>query len=412
MSMKAAFFSENRRKLVQRLQADGIEAPIIIAAHGMLQRSADTTFPFQQDSSFWYLTGINIPDLIVVLHKGEEFIIVPKRDTVRETFDGAINTKKLESETGIKVFLDDTEGWRKIDEIIKKTKKFATFTPGPSYYEKHGFYANPARNAFTSRMNALGADLEAIDIKPVVATMRMIKQPDEIRALQKAIDITTDTLLEIAKPERLKSYKYEYELEADVTRGFRFRGARGHGFDPIVAGGMNATTLHYIDNNSPLSADDLVILDVGAAKDGYAADISATVSLSCNPTKRQLEVYAAVADVQNYAYGLLKPGTLLKEYEKAVEVYMGDVLQGLGLIEKTDHENIRKYFPHAVSHFLGIDVHDIGDYSLPLQPGVVMTVEPGIYIPDEKLGVRIEDDVLLTDTGIEILSRRMSKSLV
>jgi Xaa-Pro aminopeptidase len=241
--------------------------------------------------------------------------------------------------------------------------------------------------------------------------MRIIKQPEEITAIRKAIKITEDAIKETVRPSKLPKYNFEYEIEASVTKGMRFRGARGHAFDPIVAAGINACTLHNVSNESELNKRDLVVIDVGAEYENYAADITRTYSLSTKPSKRQKDVYAAVKDTQEYAISLLMPGKLLKEYEEQIESYMGEKLRSLGLIKSINRENVRRYFPHATSHFLGLNVHDIGEYDKPLQPGAVITAEPGIYIKEEAIGVRIEDDVLITAKGNQVLSTRLPKNL-
>ncbi len=230
-------------------------------------------------------------------------------------------------------------------------------------------------------------------------------------ALQKAIDITVASLKESTKAAKLKSYAYEYELEAEIARGFRSRGATGHAFEPIVASGAAACTLHNVANNGVLSADDLVVIDIGAEVEHYAADITRTISVGGSPSRRQQVVYAAVLEVQDYALGLLRPGIMLKEYEQQIEQFMGEKLRELGLIKTINHEQVRTFYPHSTSHFLGLNVHDVGHYDRPLEPGVVITVEPGIYIPAEGIGIRVEDDVLITETGIKILTDKLSRDL-
>ncbi len=239
----------------------------------------------------------------------------------------------------------------------------------------------------------------------------MVKQPPELIALQQAIDITIDSLQALTAVDTFNTYHSEYEFEADLSREFRFRAATGHAFAPIIAGGARACTLHNVSNAAPLMPNSLVVLDVGAEVAHYAADITRT-RVYGQPTHRQQEIFDAVLDVQAYALELLKPGTQLKEYEQAVETYMGATLRKLKLITTAGSPDIRKYFPHATSHFLGLDVHDVGDYSLPLTPGVVLTCEPGIYIPEEGIGVRIEDDILITETGNRVLSQRLPKTLM
>jgi len=281
----------------------------------------------------------------------------------------------------------------------------------PAYVELYGLYTNPARATLVTRLKAQRRELALLDVNAHLGRLRMVKQPPELAAIQSAIDITIKTMKESLRPAKLRRYAFEYELEAELGRGFRRRGAQRHAFEPIVAGGPRACTLHNVANNGTLSADELLVVDVGAEVSHYAADITRTVSLS-QPSRRQQAVHAAVLDVQRFAFGLLKPGTLIKDYEQQIEHYMGEKLRELGLLKTITHAAVRKFYPHATSHFLGLDVHDAGDYERPLEPGVVMTVEPGIYIPREGIGVRIEDDVLITPKGIKILTDKLSRNLV
>jgi Xaa-Pro aminopeptidase len=177
-----------------------------------------------------------------------------------------------------------------------------------------------------------------------------------------------------------------------------------------VAGGKNACTLHNVSNTAPLNSGELVVCDVGAEVSHYAADITRTVCVG-KPSARQKAIYAAVLDVQAYALTLLKPGANLKKYEQQVAKRMGEELKNLGLVKRADKKSVRKYFPHATSHFLGLNVHDVGDYQVPLEPGMVLTCEPGIYIPEEGIGVRLEDDVLITKSGNKVLSAACAKRL-
>ena len=173
-----------------------------------------------------------------------------------------------------------------------------------------------------------------------------------------------------------------------------------------MASDLNATTIHYTDNNEPLKNKNFILIDGGAEVENYVADISRTYFIK-TPTKRQKAVYTAVKEVQEYAINLLGPGVILKNYEKLVEAYMGEKLRELGLIKTISSENVRKFFPHGTTHFLGLDAHDSGDYERPLEPGMVLTVEPGIYIPKEKIGIRIEDDFLVTEDGLKNLSQKV-----
>lgn len=401
------FFSGNRARLRELFTGT---APIVITAHGQLQRSGDTTFPFQQDSNFWYLTGIDEPDVILVMDKTKDYLIVPFRDDKRSTFDGEISAQELTRISGIESVYDSTEGWKQFDTRLRKVKHVATIAAPPRYLEAYGMYTNPARSRVIKRLKDYNNNLELLDISEHLVRLRMVKQPDEIAAIRRATTITSESLRAAVTSAKRQKYAYEYEIEAELIRGFRKRGARGHAFDPIVASGKNATTIHYLANAAPLSSDDLVVIDVGAEFNHYAADITRTVPLSV-ASRRQEQIIAAVAEVQLYAYEQLWPGVRIREYETAIEHFMGEKLRELGLIKTIDSDQVRQYYPHATSHHLGLNVHDIADYERALEPNMVITVEPGIYIPEEGIGVRIEDDVLITESGIEVITSSLPTRL-
>lgn len=401
------FFAGNRERLRQLFTGT---APIVVTANGLLQRGGDSTYPFEQDASFWYLTGIDDPDIVLVIDKAREYLIVPRREETRVAFDGAVDESHATRISGIQTVYDEKEGWRQLGSRLKRAKHVATLAPAPAYVEAHGLYANPARAALVQKMRDINDSLELLDLNQHLARLRSIKQEPELLAIQEAIDITIATLKDVTKPTKLAKYAYEYELEADIFQGFRKRGAAGHSFEPIVASGQRACTLHNVANNGKLASDELVVLDVGAAVDHYAADITRTVSLSA-PSKRQQAVFDAVLEVQAFAFTLMKPGALIRENEEKVEHLIGEKLRELGLIKSIEHDEVRHFYPHATSHFLGLNVHDIGDYNRPLEPGMVLTVEPGIYIHDESIGIRIEDDVLITEKGCKVLSGRLPRKL-
>lgn len=401
------FFAGNRQKLRELFTGT---APIIVAANGLLQRGADSTYSFAQDANFWYLTGIDEPDLLLVLDRDKEYLIVPGRSASRRAFDGIIENEPLTRRSGIQTIYDDEAGWKHLTSRLNKVKHVATLAVPPAYIDHFGLYTNPARSALVSRLKEYKPELELLDLNHHLTRLRMVKQPAELAAIQAAIDITILSIREAAQPARLRTYSFEYELEARLTQGFRKRGAAGHAFEPIVAGGERACTLHNVANNGQLSADELVIMDVGAEVEHYAADITRTVSLAM-PSRRQQVVHAAVLEVQKFAFGLLGPGVLLKDYEQQIEHYMGEKLRELNLIKIISHDEVRTFYPHSTSHFLGLNVHDAGDYDRPLEPGMVLTVEPGIYISAEEIGVRIEDDVLITHQGIKVLTDKLSREL-
>ena len=401
----AEFFVGNRARLKDFVQDT---APIILTANGLLQQSTDSTYPFKQDGNFWYVSGINEPDITLVIDKNTEYLILPEQSNYQRYFNGAIDSSKLSKISGINNVLLHNEGENLLHSLLKKSKKVATLTPSPSFVKEMGFYTNPSRQAFISRIHDKNDKCEFLDLRKQFGQLRMVKQQSEIEAIQSAIDVTIKTLQSLKK--KINSYGFEYQVDADIAHGFRSNGADGVAFDSIVAGGANACIVHYMDNNDTLRKDDLLLFDVGAEANGYAADISRTYSRGI-ASERQKQVHAAVCEVQDYAYSLLKPGVLLREYEKQIREFMGIKLQELSLIDNLDPAEIRKYYPHSTSHFLGFDVHDVGDYDRPLESGVVITVEPGIYIPEEGIGVRIEDDILITKSGSINLSRKLSRNL-
>ena len=403
----ADFFTGNR----QRLQSSvGPYKLIVIAANGLLQRGGDSSYSFCQDANFWYLTGIDEPDLLLVIDGETEYLIVPPRDASRTAFDGAIDDTTLTQRSGIPYIYETDAGWAKLAKRIKVAQQVATIKAAPSYIARYGLYANPARARLTKQLKAITTELKLNDIAAEIVRLRMIKQAPELEAIQAAINITAATIKAATTASKLPKYQYEYELEAEISRGFRARGATGHAFEPIVAGGKRACTLHNVANNSHLQAGELVVIDIGAEVEHYAADITRTVSTG-TPSPRARAVHDAVAEIQQYAFSLLKPGVILGDYEQLIEACTGQKLLELGVITEASHENIRRYYPHSASHFLGLNVHDAGDYDLPLAPGMVITVEPGIYIPEESIGVRIEDDVLITKNGIRVLSKKLPSQL-
>ena len=404
----SSFFISNRERLKQLFTGT---APIVITANGLLQQASDEPYPFHQDRSFWYLTGIDEPGIVLVMDKAKEYLIVPPRETVREQFDGSIDFDELSRISGIQTIMYEKEGRRQLEARIKKVQHVATLAANPRFIDYLGMYTNPARADLIQRLKDANPNLELLDLRTHLSRMRMIKQEAELAAIQKAIDITIDTLKEITRPKQLAKYAHEYEIEADLTRGFRRRGATGHAFTPIVAGGERTCTLHHIRNQDPLVSGELLVMDVGAQADFYASDLTRTFAIGGHASRRQQLVYESVQEAQRFALSLLKPGTMLREYEKQMEEFVGEKLRELGLIKSIDRDSVRQYFPHATSHFLGLDTHDAGDYDHPLEPGVVLAVEPGIYIPEEALGVRIEDNVVITADGNTVLSARLPQEL-
>ncbi|HAC56108.1 TPA: hypothetical protein DCF80_01280 [Candidatus Saccharibacteria bacterium] len=398
--MNPDFYQKNRRALLDKI---GGGALVVITGYGEVQRTHDAASWFEQEANFWYLTGVELPDWWLVLDgtHGTEWLVSPEISDTQAVFDGSFSPETIKSGSGIKTIIERDEAVRRLRQLIKHHSIVYT-TEQPSYLREHGhFQLNSAQAELKKTLERTFQTVQLCNRE--LAELRTIKQPEETTAIQAAIDVTIGAIE--AMKQNLSGAKYEYELDAILTQAIRSKGAR-HAYDPIVASGINACTLHYVKNQGRLSKKELVLLDVGARVNGYAADISRTYSLG-TPTKRQHAVHDAVREAQERCINLLKPGLSLQEYQAECEHIMKTALTSL----KLSTERYREYFPHAMGHGLGVDVHDnlVGHSSL--RPGMVLTVEPGIYIRDEQIGVRIEDDILITENGFKNLSARLSTEI-
>lgn len=392
------FFVQNRRALLERVETKFIA----IAANSELQRSGDSSFPFRQDSNFWYLTGIEQPNYILVITPKEEFLIKPNRHWVKDVFDGVITDASLSKSSGIAQILEARKGWQKLTKLLNEQKKVSTLFP---MVDRHfNVTANPARRQLIQKMRRRAPALQADDVRRVMAQMRMVKQAPEIKAIKTAIQITSDTLKDVFQPEWYKNYKFEYELEADIFAGFRKRGATSLAFPILLATGKKACQIHPTENDSPLTRGQMLLMDLGAEYKNYSSDISRTLPIGKKFTARQKQVFEAVKELEEYAANLLRPGVYIREYEQIMEEKMGETLKNLGVIKRLTRRNIRKYYPHATSHMMGLDTHDSADYTKPLEKNMILTIEPGIYLPQENIGIRIEDDFIVTADGVESLT--------
>ncbi len=396
------FFAANRERTVALLKG----SILVVPGYASMQRSNDTAFRFEQEANFWYLAGINQPDwwLIIDGKRAHSTLVAPKIDEVHALFDGALSLQDALSISGVDEVVDRAAGLARLRQLARSHRFVYTVDqPSSDYFN---FTLNPAARDMRDHLTRLFDTVQ--DFRPKLAGLRAVKSLAEIEAMQAAVDLTVDAFKLIQ--ERIATYKYEYEIEADFTQFFRRNGAEGHAYDPIVAAGEHACTLHYIENNGKLKKGTLVLLDIGARHQGYAADITRTYAYGAI-TKRQRAVHMAVQRAQAACIALLKPGEPVGTYLEAVDAIMADELIGLGLMADRKDERYRRYFPHAISHGLGVDVHDALGKPTVFVPGMVLTVEPGIYIPEEKLGVRIEDDILITETGHRNLSAKLSTAL-
>lgn len=402
--MTLAFAQDNRKKLVDAFS----KKLIVVTAYSQMQRSNDASFTFEQEANFLYLTGIDVPDWRVIIDGQDNklWLVAPDVDSLHQTFDGSLSWDDATRISGIENIITSKQANELLIELSKKYKTVYTLGKDP-YSNHYDFHQNPAGQNLRRYLKSYFSDIK--DCRLELAQLRAIKKPAEIRAIRKAIALTIDAFNLVKN--KLPELKYEYEVEAEFSYYFKKNGAAGHAYDPIVAVAKNACTLHYIDNKDAIQKNTLLLLDIGARVGGYAADITRTYAIS-TPTSRQIEVHRAVEQAHHEIIELLKPGLAVVEYQKSVDCIMQHALITLGLLnDRTDVATYRKYFPHAISHGLGIDVHDSLGRPDKFAAGMILTVEPGIYIPEEGIGVRIEDDILITDTGYENLSARLSTSL-
>jgi len=338
---------------------------------------------FQQEDNFYYLTGFGEPEAILLLDgregRADEHLFIPSRNPREERWTGIKLGPGPEAEraTGIA----SVEALEDFDATFSELAG-----PNPSVYtlmtEDQGL----------ERLRSLTPGAVFQDAGPAIADLRLLKAETELVLLRKAIDITTMAHANAATA--IRPGAPEYEVEGLIEYTFRRNGAERPAFPSIVGSGPYSTILHYDRNNRVMQAGDLVVVDIGAEYSGYAADVTRTYPVSGQFTERQKEIYEIVLDAQKAALDRIRPGVRIGG-PNGVDAAARDYIEGHGY---------GQYFIHGTSHYLGLYVHDVGDTSRPLEPGMVLTVEPGIYLPEESLGVRIEDDVLVTPGGYELLS--------
>ena len=400
MTISPPLLRAHREKLRQTLD---IKVPFIATGYQAMQLSGDMAVRFLQQADFFWLTGIAEPGWQLLLLK-EEYLVRPQRSHEESLFDGGISDAEATAISGVKnVISSDTA-----KELLEKQRAAGiskVYTAGgDAPYLKGSFTLNPAARALRRHLEKQFDEVE--DVRPILARLRALKDTEEVALQRNALAATIEGFTTLKS--KLHTLRYEYEAEAELSYIFRKKGTEGHAYEPIVAAGANALTLHYIHNIDPLPENGLLLIDAAARVGGYAADITRTYAIG-TPTNREVAVHAAVEKAHFAIIDLIKPGVALSEYQAKSDEIMKEALRSLGLLKKP--EDYRKYFPHAISHGLGIDVHEsLGGYK-EFMPGMVLTVEPGIYIPEEGIGVRIEDDILVTEDGNENLSADLPTSL-
>lgn len=397
--MEKEFFTHNRRAIYEAAAAD----VIVLAGNVSLQRSNDASYAFEQEANFWYLTGIHAPGWRLVIEKDKSYLVAPDIDEVHRIFDGSLSDADAKAISGVDVVLKYKAGEALLETLKAAGSKAATIGEDP-HKEHYDFALNPGPVDMLLKLQNIFGEVK--DCRHELAKLRAIKTPEEIQLIRNAIQLTINGF-EVVR-NNINHYSFEYEIEADFDYQFRKQGASGHAYDPIVAAGKNACTLHYGKNQDPLVPGEFVLLDIGARLNGYPADITRTYAHG-DVSDRHKAVHHEVDTAHHDIIELLAPGLNVKDYFHEVDKIMLIALHNLGLFK--EDSDYRKYFPHSISHGLGIDVHDSLGGPETFQPGMVLTVEPGIYIPEEGIGVRIEDDILITETGHENLSGGLPTSL-
>jgi len=400
--LSADFFAGNRERLRIKLNLAAHELALM-PAHVKLQKTHDEAYQFVQDSNFFYLTGIREPDCLVVIGPDFELLLSPPINPHHQLWEGQASVERLQQISGITEVKTGRDSLQTLRLLTAGAKK--VYAPLP--YDSrilHTYYrmiANPARKNLLRQIRRFNNAVEITDLRSSLAELRMIKQPIELEMISRAVDITVESIK--AVQDNLATLRTERDAQALLEYEFLRRGADGTGFDTMIASGANTTQIHYMFNNETLLDKTLLLLDVGAQVNGYKADISRVISQE-GFTPRQQQIYDAVQALQAYAFSLLKPGASLREYEDVVDQKTEELTRDL---QVSRHKTVRRKLrvtPHMVSHHLGLDAHDAANYDAPLEPGMVLAVEPGIYLLDEGIGMRIEDDVVITEKGCKVLS--------
>jgi Xaa-Pro aminopeptidase len=398
-------FIQNRKRFTEKLEANSIA---IFNSNDELPVNGDALYPFKQNTDLFWLTGIEQEDTMLIIFPGNpdpkyrEVLVLIKPDEHKEKWDGRrLRADEAEAISGIKniiwlhsiqamlqpwihladtIYLNTNENDRKLNYVEVRDYRYAKKMR--ALYPLH-YYKRSAR---------------------ILKELRAIKTPLEIEVIQKAINITENTfkrLLKFIKPGIM-----EYEIEAEIWHSFLCQRATRPAYGIIIASGDRARTLHYINNNQECRDGELVLMDFGAEYGNYCADLTRTIPVNGKFTHRQKEVYNACLHLHQYAAGILKPGISIIDYTEKVGDEATNIFQQIGLLNKADVENedpdnraYKKFLYHGISHHLGIDVHDLGTRTEPIQAGMLFTIEPGIYIEEEKMGVRIENNYWITENG-------------
>ncbi|ERI92175.1 aminopeptidase P domain protein [Clostridiales bacterium oral taxon 876 str. F0540] len=404
--MKKEFFMKNRDNILESIKDNSM---LILFAGEAPQKSADEAYSFTPNRNFYYMTGINREKMILMItkvnKKVNQTLFIEKADPVLEKWVGKrMTVEEAKEASGIEniQYLEDFEGAVARLMLNYKMKKLYLDL------ERSGWDSIPTvSNIFAKSIKERYPELSIKNIYQDICSLRLIKTEEEIAEIKKAIEITNEgikSLMTNAKPGMM-----EYQIEADFDYVLKCSGVTDYAFKTIAASGINGTVLHYSQNNSKTQDGDLILFDLGAQWNYYNADISRTFPLNGKFTERQKEIYNIVLKAMADTMAVIKPGVLYTKLNETTRASLAESLKKIGLI-KEDAE-LSKYYYHNVTHYLGLDTHDVGSRELELKPGMVLTVEPGLYIEEEKIGIRIENDVVVTDNGCEDLAKDIIKSV-
>lgn len=398
-------FIKNRKNFMAQMKPSSLA---VFNSNDIYPISADSTMPFEQHRDIFYLSGVDQEESILVLfpdcpkEKHREILFLKETNEHIAVWEGEKLTKEAALATsGIKTvyWLQDME--KIMFEIMTQCD---TVYINTNEHYRANVETETREDRFTKWLTAKYPAHSVAKSNPILQRLRSVKDQVELDLIQQACEITNKgfrRILNFVKPG-----VWEYEIEAEFMHEFLRNRSKKFAYTPIVASGNNANVLHYIENNQQCKAGDLLLLDVGAEYANYASDMTRTIPVSGRFTERQKAVYNAVNRVKNDATKMLVPGTIWADYHVEVGKLMTSELLGLGLLDKADVQNedpdwpaYKKYFMHGTSHHMGLDTHDYGILTEPMQANMVFTVEPGIYIPEEGFGIRLEDDVVIQETG-------------
>ena len=394
-------FIENRQKFIESIKN---KSSAVFVSNDLMPTNADEEMPFIQNTNLFYLTGIDQEDTFLILAPDfpdknlREILFIKETSEEISIWEGNKLTKNEAIKiSGIKTVLWNDEFYKILPLIIAESNNL--------YIEKNE-HIRSITKVETAQDRFYGFVKEKFPLQnfersyPILSKLRMVKNNIEIKLIQKACDITEKgfrRILNYTKPG-----VWEYELEAEFIHEFIKNNSKGFAYQPIIASGINACTLHYNENDCECKPGSLILVDAAAEYANYKSDMTRTIPVDGKFTKRQLDVYNAVLNVKNEATNILRPGITINDYHKEVGKIMESELLKIKLLDKTDVKKqdpknplFKQYFMHGTSHHLGLDVHDVGNFYVDLKPGNVFTVEPGIYIRRENLGVRLEDNIVI-----------------